>query len=478
MDTESETSQVRLGLALGVIAGALALDVGSLNVINAALPAIGGRFEVDTGTLQWVMTSYSVTFAGFLLSSGRMADVFGRRLLFALGIGLFTAAALAGALAPNVAVLIVARAVQGIGAALSGPAALALISEVFSEGPQRNHAFGVYAAVGSVSASSGLVVGGVLTQLLGWRSVFAVSVAFGLLVLLAVRPALPASVRRSHSLDWWGACTVTIGLILVVFGMSRVGEAGWTNPVALTSLTVAGLLLVMFMMWERRAKEPLMPLTIFRAVSVRAGAVTAVVSYTTVVGLMFFAPLYLQNILSYSPLQSAFAVLPLSCAVFVVANYFTDRLLIRYGQRPLLIGGLILVAAGIALWMWTPLAGNYWVHVLPGVIVVGLGMGLAFPAMTAAGLTGVPQRQHGVAGAINVVGQQIGASVGVVVLVVIAAAGATSATAAGKLAGYHLAYLAAAVFCVLGALIIGIGGGWNSHPETSDSVESAGGRMN
>lgn len=458
---------MRLGLAIAVIAGALALDVGSLNVINAALPAIGTRFGLDNGILQWVMTAYSVTFAGFLLLSGRMADVLGRRLVFATGIGLFTAAALAGALAPTAGVLIVARAVQGIGAAFSGPAALALISEVFPEGPPRNRAFGVYAAVGSVSASSGLALGGVLTQLLGWRSVFAISVLFGALVLVAVKPALPASVRHPHSLDWPGAGAVTVGLILVVFGVSRVADTGWANPVVVVSLVVAIVLLVAFVVWEHRATEPLMPLALFRAVSVRAGSLTAVVSYTTVIGLTFFAPLYLQDILRFSPLQSAVALMPLSIAVFLVANYFTARLLRRFGQRPMLISSLVLVALGIASWTWTTVAGNYWWQALPGIVVVGLGMGLAFPAMTAASLTGVPQRRHGVAGAINVVAQQIGASIGLVVLSVVAAATRTSMDDAGTLAGYHTAYLTAAALCVLGALVIGFGGNWPSHPETT-----------
>lgn len=458
---------VRLGLAMGVIASALALDVGSLNVLNAALPAIGTRFGLDNGTLQWVMTAYSVTFAGFLLLSGRIADVLGRRLVFAAGIGLFTAAALAGALAPTAGVLIVARAAQGIGAAFSGPAALALISEVFAEGPPRNRGFGVYAAVGSVSASSGLVLGGVLTQLLGWRSVFAVSVVFGALVLVAIKPALPASVRHPHSLDWLGASAVTIGLILVVFGVSRVTDVGWANPVVVVSLVVAAVLLAAFVVWEHRAKEPLMPLALFRVVSVRAGSLTAVVSYTTVIGLTFFAPLYLQDILRFSPLESAVALMPLSIAVFVVATYGTARLLRRFGQRPMLISGLVLVALGIASWTWTTVAGNYWWQALPGIVVVGLGMGLAFPAMTAASLTGVPPRRHGVAGAINVVAQQIGASVGLVVLSVVATATRTSADDAGTLAGYHTAYLTAAVLCVLAVLVIGFGGNWHNHPEAA-----------
>jgi len=463
---ESSRPRLRLGLTLGVIAGALALDVGSLNVINAALPVIGSDFELDSSTLQWVMASYSVTFAGFILLSGRMADVLGRRLIFAVGVGLFTAAALVGMLAPNVAVLIIARAVQGIGAALSGPAALALLSELFPEGSQRNRAFGVYAAVGSVSASAGLVLGGLLTQFLGWRSVFAISVAFGVLVTVAIKSALPASIRRPTSLDLPGAGAVTAGLILVVFGVSRAGDVGWSDPEVIAELVIAIALLVAFVVRERRTTEPLMPLAIFRFASVRAGSLTATFSYTVVVSLLFFGPLYMQEMLGYTPLESALAVLPLSIAVFFIANYFTGRLLVKFGQRTMLITGLVLVSLGIGLWLSTSLTSHYWLQILPGVVLIGVGMGLAFPAMTAAALTEVPQEQHGLAGAINVVAQQIGASVGLVVLVVVAAATATSSDNAGKLAGYHVAYAISGSLCIVCALIIAVSPGWEGQQET------------
>lgn len=464
-DARPRAPRVRTGLALGVIAGALALDVGSLNVINAALPEIGVRFGLADSTLQWVMTAYSITFAGFLLLSGRMADVLGRRLVFTLGVGLFTAAALAGALAPDERVLIAARALQGIGAALSGPAALALISEVFPEGARRNRAFGVYAAVGSVSASAGLVLGGALTQLLTWRSVFAVSVVCGALVLLAVKAALPAGVRRPHSLDLPGAGAVTAGLILVMFGVSQGEEKGWGHPVVAVPLVAAALLLVLFVVWESRTPEPVVPLAVFRTVPVRAAFLTAASSYTAVVGLLFFAPLYLQGVLGYSPLQSALAVLPLSCAVFVVANYLSAPLLARFGQRALLIGGLVLVALGIASWTWTSAHSTYWLHMLPGIVTIGVGMGVVFPAMTVAGLTQVPQDQHGVAGAVNVVAQQIGSSLGLVLLVVVATTGAGAADDAERITGYHHAYLTAGGLGLLCALVIALGGRWSSEGE-------------
>ena len=460
MTSEPVAGSRQQGLALGVLAGALALDIGGLNLLNAALPEIGDRFDLGSGTLQWTMTSYAVTFAGFLLLSGRMADVIGRRRVFATGVALFTVAALAGAVAPNVQLLIAARAVQGVGAALSGPAALALLTEIFPAGPDRNRAFGVYAAVGAASGSGGLVLGGVLTEYFGWRSVFVLSVVFGGLVLLAVRSALPPSVRHDQGLDLPGAGMVTAGLLLAVFGVTRGGTAGWTDPTAAGPLAAAVLLLVGFVLWERRVTEPLLPLGIFRSAPVRAGSLTAFLQYTATLGLLFFAPLYLQNMLGYSPVQSALAVLPLSAAVFVTANFFTAGLLARHGQRPLLVTGLLLLAVGIGCWAWTSLDGSYWLPALPGVIITGIGVGFVFPSMTAAALTGIPQAEHGVAGAVNVVAQQIGSSIGVAVLVVVATSTATGDDDGGQLAGYHVAYLTAAVLCVLGALVIAFGPRW------------------
>jgi EmrB/QacA subfamily drug resistance transporter len=473
VDDQPSMPRQRQWLALCVLAGALALDIGSLNVINAALPGIGEYFRLDGSTLQWVMTAYAVTFGGFLLLGGRLADALGRRLVFATGVALFTFAALGGALAPDVGVLVVARAVQGVGAALCGPAALALLTEVFPEGAARDKAFGVYAAVGAASGSGGFVLGGALTQFFGWRSVFVFSVVFGAVVLVAIKTTLPAGVRHRHSLDLPGGVAVTSGLLLMVYGVGNGGGNGWGEIGTVTPLLAAAVLLGAFVVWERRTSQPLLPLSIFRAAPVRAGTLAAFLQYTAALGLQFFAPLYLQGVLGYSPFQSGLAVLPLSASVFLTANFFTGRLMSRLGQRPLLVAGLALIAVGIATWAWTPADGEYWWHMLPGLVVMGVGIGAVFPSMTAAALTGVPQHQHGVAGAVNVTAQQIGASVGVAALVAVSTSAPTSAGAAG-LAGYHAAYIAAAVACLLGSLLIGFARRWggNGMPEAAASAHS------
>ncbi|MGW3494860.1 MFS transporter [Streptomyces sp. NPDC001020] len=432
----------RPDLALGVLAGALALDLSGLAVLNAALPCVKARFGLDDATLQWVMTAYSVTFAGFLLVGGRLADVFGRRRVFEAGVALFTTAALIGALAPDTAVLLGARAVQGIGAALSGPAALALLTEVFPAGPERNRALSVYAAVGAASFSGGMLLGGVLTQFLGWRSVLWFSVALGLTVLTATRTALPHGVGRQGTLDLPGAVSGTLGFVLLVAGVSRDGAQAWSM------LGAAVTFLLLFVVREHRTADPLLPLALFRIASVRAATTAAFLQYAGSVGLLFFAPLYLQGMLGYSPVESGLALVPMSLTVFLTATFATGRLLTRHRPRTLMAAGLSLIGAGTALWLSTPHHGSYAQHVLPGLVISGIGQGLTFPAMTSAALAGVPPHRHAVAGAVNVIAQQIGAGAGVAALVLVAA------TDDNRLAGYHLAYLAAAVACGIGAVAI------------------------
>jgi EmrB/QacA subfamily drug resistance transporter len=464
----------RQALPLAVLAGALGLDVSGVAVLNAALPRIGTYYQLDSSTLQWTMTSYAVAFAGFLLLGGRAADVLGRRLIFSLGVGIFTVAALAGALAPNVSLLILARAAQGVGAALSGPAALALLTSIFAEGPARNRAFSIYAAVGAASFSGGVVLGGMLTGLFGWRSVLAFSALFGAVVLAGVRRGLPRGIRHRHPLDLPGAALVTAGLLLVVFGVSRGGGAGWTDGAVLTSLAVAVVLLVAFAGWERRAPEPLLPLTIFQSVPVRVASFTAVTYYTAAFALLFFAPLYMQRVLGYSPYLSGLAVLPSSVVLFLTANFLTGRLMGRLGIRPPMVLGLGLIAVSMLLWVFTPTHGNYLLYLLPSFVITGIGQGLTFPTMTVAALTGVPQRQHGVAGAVNVTAQQVGASIGVAALVVVAVAGTTGPGAAGQLAGYHAAFYAATALCVVGMLVAAaVRRGWHGGTAAESAVGPA-----
>ncbi|MFC6092808.1 MFS transporter [Saccharothrix lopnurensis] len=442
-------------LAVVVLAAALALDTSSVAVVNAALPVIGRELNIGSTGLQWAMTSYAVTFAGFLLFGGRAADVLGRRRVFTIGVGLFTAATVVAAVAPAAEVLMVARALQGVGAALSGPASLALLTELFPEGPRRNRALAVYTSVGASSFSAGVVIGGVLTDLFSWRAVFVFNLLIGAAVLLAVRSVLPAGRRKPEKLDVGGAGAVTGGLLLAVLGLSQAGHSGWTDPLTVAPLVLAAVLLVGFVRWERRVANPLLRLGIFRIPAVSAATVAAVAFFTAVLAVLFFAPLYLQGLLGYTPMQSGLAILPMGVTVVVSSN-IAGRVMARTGQRPLLITGLLLIAAGVGLWAVTPLDGAYWPHVFPAVFVMSIGQGVAFAGLTAASLTGVPQHEHGVAGGLNVTAQQLGGSVGVAALVTLAATVSTSGEPADVLAGYHAAYLAAIAVIVVGVAVIAV----------------------
>lgn len=445
----------RRKLAIVVLAAALALDAGGVAVVNAALPAIGHDLGIENADLQWTMTSYAVTFAGFLLFGGRAADVLGRRRVFIMGVGLFTVATVLAAAAPAAEILMVARALQGVGAALSGPASLALVTEMFPEGSARNRALAVYTSVGASSFSAGVVVGGVLTDFFSWRAVFVFNLIIGVGVLVAVRSVIPCSRRNRESLDVVGATIVTSGLLLAVFGLSRAGHEGWGDMWTLSSLIISVVLLSAFVTWESRTANPLLDLAIFRRATVSAAAVAAVAFFTAVLAVLFFAPLYLQGLLGYTPLQSGLAILPMGVVV-VVSSTIAGRVMVRVGQRRLLITGLLLIAAGVALWALAPLDGRYWLHVLPAVVVMSIGQGTAFAGMTAASLTGVPQGEHGVAGGLNVTAQQLGGSVGVAALVTLAASAGTTVTPESTLAGYHAAYFAAVVVLLLSAAGIAV----------------------
>lgn len=440
--------------ALVLLAGALALDTGGAAVINAALPSIGHEYDIDSSTLQWTMTAYSIAFAGFLLFGGRVADVLGRRKIFAVGVALFAVASLGAALAPTVWVLITARALQGIGAALSGPASLALLTQIFPEGPQRNRALAVYAATGGSSFSVALVIGGALTDALGWRSVFAVSVVVGAAVLAGVRSVLPAGRRRPRPLDIPGAVLVSMGIGLVVYGVSEGSEAGWGSAQVLLSLAPAVIVLAGFVVWEKGRTEPLLPMSVFRSPPVRAASLTGAVFYTGAGGLLFFSPLYAQGVLGYSPFESAMAVLPVGVVV-VISSQIAGRLMSPAAYRPMMAVCLVLIGTGVTLWVGTPENGSYWAHMLPGIVVMSTGQGLGFGAMTAATLEGLPPHRHGVAGAVNVTAQQIGNSVGLAVLVAVSTGVSGGATdPAGQLSGFHAAYWVAGALGLLGGLTV------------------------
>jgi EmrB/QacA subfamily drug resistance transporter len=439
-----------------VLAAGLALDTGSYAVVNSALPSIADQLSMNDTTLQWMVTSYALFFAGFLLFGGRAADVAGRRLVFGVGVGLFGVCSVLAAVATAAWMLTAARAGQGLGAALSGPASLALVTQLFPEGPSRNRAFGIYTAVGASSFSIGLVLGGVLTGTFGWRSIFIFSAVIAGVVLAAVPMLPPSSPARRQRLDIPGVIMASAGLVLCVYGVNQVATSGWESALTWTALIAGIVLLLAFVSWESRAPEPLLPFSIFQSPAVRAATITAIGFFTALLGVLFYAPLYMQEILGYTPLESGAAILPMGVLVAISANV-AGRIMGSAGQRPLMVGGVLLIVVGAGLWARTPVDGTYWVDIFPGVALMSVGQGLAFAALTAASMTGVPQERHGVASAFNVTTQQVAGSVGVAVLVTIAAAVTSGNTPADRLAGYHAAYLVGAAVAIVCALLVSVG---------------------
>lgn len=449
----SAASEGRRWLGLFVLCAALALDSMGIAVVNTAAPSIGAALHLSASTLQWVISAYAVTYAGFLLLGGRAGDLFGRRRLFISGFVLFGLGALAAALLPGGTFLIVARGLMGIGAALSAPTALSLISQLFPSGPERAKALGVFTSVGSSSFSVGLVFGGVLTDTLGWRSVFLVNLPLIALVVAGALRFLPAGASvRTGRLDAVGALTVTSGLVALVFGVTEAQAAGWTWPTVVSLVAAAGLL-AGFVVRQARADDPLLPLRVFRSRSVVTATVVGFAFFTTVIAHFFFAALYLQNQLHYSPIFSALAFVPMGIVVAISSNV-AGRLLPRFGMRPLLVAGMILVAAGVSTWLGIGAHTGYLTGLLPGILVMSVGQGVTFTAMTAAGLDGVAPELHGVAGGLNVTAQQVGTGLGTALLVALASA-RTASLGAGPAAvidGYRWGIGAAVLVAVLGAV--------------------------
>jgi EmrB/QacA subfamily drug resistance transporter len=454
--------------SLIVLCAALFLEAMNLSSINVQIPAIRESLHLSTATAQFVVSAYLVTYAGFLLLGGRLADVLGRRLVFIGGVALFGLASLAGGLAGNPALLIVARAVQGIGAALTAPAAISIITTTFAQGPERNKALGIYSAMGASGFAIGAVVSGVLTSVLSWRWGFFDYVVIAALVVL-LTPVLVAKGRSSASvrdLDLAGALSITAGLLILVY---TIGEV---NVVAagqiLGGLALAIILLVIFVVIEARTRTPILPLGIFRSRTLTSANLVALTFLAAFTGLLFIATLYLQNVLGYSAFQAGLVFVPMGI-VAVIGSNLAPQLINRLGIKSTLILGMLLLTVGVALTALISTRGTFWNILLPS-LLVGAGLSLAFPPMTIAAVTGVQEADQGLASGLITTGQQLGGALGLALVAVAAAvftpvlAGAhpqAQAVSQALVSGFRPALLLAAAFAFLGMLIalVGLKGG-------------------
>src|SRR3954469_24617558 len=457
-------TQDRRGLALVLLALAQFVVVLDASIVNVALPSIGSDLHFSEENLQWVVNAYVLVFGGFLLLGGRMADLLGRRRVFMGGLVLFGLASLVGGLATSEGMLIAARAVQGLGGALLSPAALSIITTTFPEGSERNKALGVWGAVAGAGGAAGVLLGGVLTDSLGWEWVFFVNTPVTLAAPAWARFLLVESRSegaRRH-FDTFGAVTVTAGLSLLVYTMVRTDANGWGSATTIGLFAGAAALLVAFVVWEQRSPAPLVPFRIFRIRNVTAANIVALLIGASLFSMFFFVSLYMQRVLGYSPLKAGLSYLPLAVTIIISAGV-ASQLVTRLGHKPVLIGGMVLVATGLLLFANVSPDGSFLSDVLPASVIAAAGLGFSFVPVTIASQTGVESRDAGLASGLINTSQQIGGALGLAVLstiatsktsdVLAAAHGAPSAMPNALTEGFQSAFTAGAAFAIAGVIV-------------------------
>jgi EmrB/QacA subfamily drug resistance transporter len=435
------------------------LDIIDFSIVQVALPTIRTQFLATLADSQWIIGAYGLTLAGFLMLMGRAGDVYGQKKIFIGGIVLFTVASMAGGLAPSLLVLIIFRALQGIGAAMSTVTAFAIFIRIFPEGPQRNRALGVLVAVLSAGFAAGAVAGGALTVAFGWRSVMFVNVPIGIVAALLSQRFLPKTEGwlKNQRLDVPGAITVTLGTILLVFGLTNAATSGFNSLDTIVPLGLSVLVLASFLAIESRSKSPLIPPAFLKRGSVLTANTLALVLTSTVGGVSFIITIYLQNILGYSPLYAGLGTLPSAVIFFLVGGWGASRVMNRLGARRTLLMSTALATVGIALLTVISAQGSYFL-ILPGMIVWTLGASIGFPAVNLAAVAGTKPGEEGLASGVVSTSFRIGFPLGLAVLLTIAgafdppaAAGVGSyAALEGVVTGFRYALFAAVLLSLLG----------------------------
>ncbi|MFF5847496.1 MFS transporter [Streptomyces massasporeus] len=407
--------QGRPGIALTVIAACQLMVVLDATIVNIALPHIQEALEFSTTDLTWVVSSYTLTFGGLLLLGGRAGDILGRRRVFMTGILLFTLASLLGGLAQEPWQLLAARVLQGVGGAIASPTSLALITTTFPEGPERNRAFGVFAAVSAGGGAIGLLAGGMLTEWLDWRWVLFVNVPIGVLIAVLTPLYISESERHSARFDIAGAVTSTAGMASLVYGFIRAADEGWKDRLTIGSFAAAVLLLLAFGIIESRAKEPITPLRMF-ADRNRSGTYVIMLSLAAAMfGMFFYIVLFVQNVLGYSPIQAGLAFLPVTVVIALGAG-LSQRFLPVLGPKPFMLVGSALAMTGLAWQALITSDSSYVGGVLGPMLVFGFGMGLNFVTLTLTAVSGVAPHEAGAASGLLNTTQQVGGSLGLSIL--------------------------------------------------------------
>ncbi|MGW4755322.1 MFS transporter [Streptomyces chartreusis] len=403
------------GIALTVIAACQLMVVLDATIVNIALPHIQDALKFSTTDLTWVVSSYTLTFGGLLLLGGRAGDILGRRRVFMTGILLFTLASLLGGLAQEPWQLLAARVLQGMGGAIASPTSLALITTTFPEGPERNRAFGVFAAVSAGGGAIGLLAGGMLTEWLDWRWVLFVNVPIGIVIAVLAPLYINESERHSGRFDIAGAVTSTAGMASLVYGFIRAADEGWRDSLTIGSFAAAVVLLLAFAFIESRAKEPITPLKMF-ADRNRSGTYVIMLSLAAAMfGMFFYIVLFVQNVLQYSPIEAGLAFLPVTVVIALGAG-LSQRFLPVLGPKPFMLAGSALAAIGLAWQTLVTADSSYAGGVLGPMLVFGFGMGLNFVTLTITAVSGVAQHEAGAASGLLNATQQVGGSLGLSIL--------------------------------------------------------------
>ncbi len=463
-DSEAEAVDQRRWIALAVIVAAQFMVVLDVAIVNVALPSIKTDLHFSQEGLQWVITAYSIFFGGVLLLGGRLADLLGRRRLFIAGLLLFTVSSLLDGLAWSEGSLIVFRSLQGLGAALLSPAALSILTTTFREGRERNLALGIWGAASGSGGAAGVLLGGALTSGLSWSWIFFINVPVGALVM-GVSPFLlresRANLQHRH-FDFAGAASITGGLMLLVYALTRASQHGWGTWETISLLTVSGVLIASFFAIEARSKAPLLPLGIFRLRTLTASNVAGLLMGGAIFSQFFLLTLYMQQVLHYSALKTGVAYIGLTLTI-IAFSAVAQALVTRFGVRPVLPSGLALSTVALVLFARLPVHGHYFTDLFPAFLISGLGLALAFVPMSIGALTGVRETEAGVASGLINTTQQIGGAVGVAVATTIATTftshyvsdhvGASALGGAALTHGFEIAFYVLAALAALGAVL-------------------------
>jgi EmrB/QacA subfamily drug resistance transporter len=461
--TDAQAAERRKWLALALLATTQFVIVLDAAIVNVAIPSIGKDLHFSQENLTWIPNAYALTFGGFLLLGGRMADLLGRRRLFMAGLVLFSLASLLGGLSTSEGQLIAARAAQGLGAALLAPSALSMVTNMFAEGAERNKALGVWGAVSGSGGAAGVLLGGVLTQYAGWEWVLWVNVPIGVIAAILAPRLLVESRKEAETktFDAFGALTVTAGLSLLVYGLVDTVNAGWGSSKTLLLLAAAAALLAAFVTTELRSRAPLVPFRIFRLRTLTGANVIGLLIGASIFAMFFFLSRYMQQVLGYDALKAGLSYLPLALVIIVSAGV-ASQLVTKLGFKPVLVAGMALVTVALLWFAQVPVDGSYVSDLLAPMVIAAVGLGFAFVPVTIAAVSNISADDSGLASGLINTSQQVGGALGLAILGTIASSRTThllaaahgdpSAVPSALTEGFQRAFLAGAAFGILGII--------------------------